>query len=78
MTHPTLPQIATHFDAHGGLWRIIPAKPHAPFFAVLGIAQGPLGPLRTYNGGDMLATIDDNAVFQGAEWAPVDEKGDRI
>lgn len=75
---PTLAQIATHFDAYGGLWRIIPANPMAPWFAVLGITQGPLGPMRTYNGGDMIATIDDNAVLQGAEWVPVDRKGDRI
>lgn len=74
---PTIAQIATHFEGHGGLWRIIPDKPQAPFFAVLGIAQGPLGPMRTYNGGDMLATAND-AVFKGAEWVPVDSKGDRV
>ena len=78
---PTLAQIASH-DAHGGLWLVIPApapqgQPR-PLFAHLGVAQGPLGPSRTYEGGDMAATIADNAALQGAEWVPVDSRGNRV
>jgi hypothetical protein len=79
---PTLAQIATHYDAHGGLWLIIPTptpegQPR-PLFACLGVAQGPLGPFRTYEGGDMFATIQDNAALQGADWVPVDSRGNRV
>jgi hypothetical protein len=78
---PTLAQIAAH-DARGGLWLVIPAptakgQPR-PLFALLGVAQGPLGPFRTYEGGDMLATIADNAALQGVEWVPVDSRGNRV
>ena len=79
---PTLAQIATHYDVHGGLWLVIPAPTSQgqprPLFALLGVAQGPLGPFRTYEGGDMLATIADNAALQGAEWVPVDSRGNRV
>ncbi len=79
---PTLAQIATHFDANGGLWLVVPRQTNAgqprPLFALLGVAQGPLGPFRTYEGGDMLATIAENAALQGAEWVPVDSRGNRI
>lgn len=78
---PTLSAIATHHDAHGGLWLVVPARTQAgqprPFFVALGIAQGPLGPFATYEGGDMRATIEE-AVFQGAEWLPVDSRGKRV
>lgn len=78
---PTLPRIATHHDTHGGLWLVVPARTVAgqprPFFAVLGIAQGPLGPFATYEGGDMVATTQD-AVFQGAEWVSVNSRGERV
>jgi hypothetical protein len=77
---PTLTQIA-HHDAHGGLWLVVPRKTEQgqplPFFALLGIAKGPMGPFATYERGDMAATIQD-AVFHGAEWVPVDSKGTRI
>ena len=78
---PTLPRIALHVDTHGGLWLVVPARTQAgqprPFFAQLGIAQGPFGPVATYEGGDMAATTQD-AVFQGAEWAPVDSRGNKV
>lgn len=80
MTTPTIAQIARH-GVHGGLWLVVPGKTvqgqPRPFFAKLGAAQGPLGPFATYEGGDMAATIQD-AVFQGAEWMPVDSRGQRI
>ena len=79
---PTLPQIATHYDAHGGLWLVIPRRTDKgqlrPRFALLGVAQGPLGPFMTYEGGDLRATIESNENLQGAEWAPVDTRGNRI
>ncbi len=79
---PTLSTVARHFDAHGGLWLVIP-RPTAdgqprPLFAVLGVAQGPLGPFITYEGGDLSATVESNENLQGAEWAPVDPRGTRI
>ena len=79
---PTLAQIARHFDAHGGLWLAVPrptddGQPR-PLFAVLGIAQGPLGPFITYEGGDLSATVESNKNLQGAEWAPVDTRGERV
>jgi hypothetical protein len=80
MTTPTLPQIACHV-ALGGLWLVVPRKTEQgqprPLFALLGVAQGPLGPFATYEGGDMAATTQD-AVFHEAEWAPVDSRGNRI
>lgn len=79
---PTLPEIQRHFDAHGGLWLVIPRRTEAgqprPLFAVLGIAQGPLGPFITYEGGDLSATVESNENLQGAEWAPVDTRGERV
>lgn len=79
---PTLPTAARHFDAHGGLWLVVPrptddGQPR-PLFAVLGIAQGPLGPFITYEGGDLSATVESNENLQGAEWAPVDTRGERV
>ena len=82
MTIPTLSTAARHFDAHGGLWLVVPQQTDKgqprPLFALLGVAQGPLGPFITYEGGDFRATIDDNEALQGAEWAPVDARGNRI
>lgn len=79
---PTLAAIAAHFDAHGGLWRIIPRRTAAgqprPLFAQLGISQGPLGPFATYEGGDLAATVNSNESLQGAEWVPVDSRGARV
>jgi hypothetical protein len=69
---PTPSAILAHWS-HGGLWRIIP-RDGAPFFAVLGIA----GKVSTYNGGDLAATVEDSNVLKGAEWLPVDRRGDRI
>lgn len=75
---PSASDILDHFRAHGGLWRIIPKATKGgqprPLFAVLGLA----GALRTYEGGDLLATVNENEALQGAEWVPVNEKGDRI
>lgn len=78
----TLSTVARHFDAHGGLWLVVPrptdeGQPR-PLFAVLGIAQGPLGPFITYEGGDLSATVESNENLQGAEWAPVDTRGERV
>jgi hypothetical protein len=82
MTTPTLSTVARHFDAHGGLWLVVPRQTDKgqprPLFALLGVAQGPLGPFITYEGGDFRATIDDNAALQGAEWVPVDTRGTRV
>lgn len=69
---PSASAIAAHWP-RGGLWRTIP-KQGAPSFAVLGIA----GNVRTYNGGDLVATVEDNQALQGAEWVPCNRKGDRI
>ena len=78
MTGPAIAAIARH-DAHGGLWLVIPAPTSKgqprPIFAQLSIAQGIRGPVATYEGGDLLATIDENAVLKGATWVPVDSKG---
>lgn len=73
MSLPSDDAIAAHAKAHGGLWRIIPRKGR-PLFAALGIAGG----MRTYEGGDLLATVEENATLHGAEWVPVDRKGDRV
>jgi hypothetical protein len=77
MTTPTHEAIAAHC-LQGGLWRIIPACTQAgqprPLFAALGIN----GNMRTIEGGDLLATVAENDNLQGAEWVPVDSKGDRI
>jgi hypothetical protein len=79
---PTLSQIAAHFDAHGGLWLIVPAATYTaqprPVFALLGVAQGPLGPMATFEGGDLRATIDENEALKGAQWTPVNSKGERV
>jgi len=82
MTTPSLSAIVTHYDLHGGLWLIIPAPTPTgqpePLFAVLGVAQGALGPFRTYRGGDLAATIESSPALQGAEWAPVTSRGERL
>ncbi len=82
MTTPTLSTVARHYDAHGGLWLVVPRQTDKgqprPLFALLGVAQGPLGPFITYEGGDLRATVESNENLQGAEWAPVDTRGNRI
>mgnify|MGYP001182187350 CR=1 FL=1 len=74
---PTLAQILAHCPA-GGLWRAIPKRTEEgqprPIFAVLGVK----GDRLTIEGGDLAATINENQNLQGAEWVPVDSKGDRI
>jgi hypothetical protein len=79
---PTLSQIAEHFAAHGGLWRIVPAATHTaqprPIFALLGVAQGPLGPMATFEGGDLAATVEENDELKRAQWVPVNSRGERI
>jgi hypothetical protein len=72
MTIPTIQDIHRHCFL-GGLWRIIPAQ-GPPLFAVLGIA----GNMCTYNGGDLASTVEDSNVLKGADWVPVDRRGDRI
>ena len=56
MTTPTLSTVARHFDTHGGLWLVVPRRTDKgqprPLFALLGVAQGLLGPFITYEGGD--------------------------
>ena len=82
MTTPTLSTVARHFDTHGGLWLVVPRRTDKgqprPLFALLGVAQGPLGPFVTYEGGDFRATVESNENLQGAEWVPVDTRGNRI
>lgn len=73
MSMPNEDAIAAHAKAHGGLWRIIPRKGR-PLFAAIGVS----GSMRTYEGGDLLATVEDSENLQGAEWVPVDRKGDRV
>ena len=77
---PTIPQIIAHGPA-GGLWRAIPKRTEEgqprPLFARLGIVQGIRGPVATYEGGDLRATIE-NTQLLGAEWVPVDSRGDRV
>lgn len=73
MSIPSEEAIRAHAGAHGGLWRVIPRKGR-PLFAALGISGG----MRTYEGGDLLATVEDSENLQGAEWVPVDRNGDRV
>lgn len=73
MSLPSEDDIKAHARAHGGLWRVIPRK-ERPLFAALSVA----GSMRTYEGGDLLATVEDNETLMGAEWVPVDRKGDRV
>ena len=74
---PTLAQIVAH-EPKGGLWRAIPARTAEgqprPILARLGVN----GDRLTIEGGDLAATINENQNLQGAEWVPVDSKGDRV
>lgn len=72
---PTNEAIKSHFT-RGGLWRIV-APLRRPFFGVLAIVQGRAGEFATYDGGDLLATVEDVPWLRKAEWVPVDSKGDR-
>lgn len=73
---PTIKAIRSHF-AQGGLWLIIPAETKAgqprPLFAQLGVSNG----RATYEGGDLRATVESNNL-QGAEWVPVNSRGERV
>ena len=77
---PALAQIA-HHAAYGGLWLVVPRKTvHGqprPFFVKLGVSISRCGDVATCEGGDLAATTQD-AVFHGAEWVPVDSRGNRI
>lgn len=75
MSLPSENAIAAHAKTHGGLWRIIPRKGR-PLFAALGVVDG----LRTFENGDLVATVyeDKTETLQGADWVPVDRKGDRV
>lgn len=81
MTTPTLTQIVRH-DVHGGLWLVVPRKTvqgqPRPFFVKLGVSTSRNGDVATCEGGDLSATIQENENMQGAEWAPVDSRGNRI
>ena len=74
---PTLAQIVAH-EPKGGLWRAKPARTAEgqprPILARLGVN----GDRLTIEGGDLAATINENQNLQGAEWVPVDSKGDRV
>jgi hypothetical protein len=79
---PDLGQIRAHFDAHGGLWRVIPKSNKAvqprPFYVLLSIHAGPIGEIGTYDGGDLAGTADDAPWIRTAEWIPVDARGERL
>lgn len=79
---PTLAQIAAHYGAHGGLWLVVPRKTvqgqPRPLFVKLGVRIARGGDVATIEGGDLAATITENQNLQGADWAPVDSRGDRI
>jgi hypothetical protein len=78
MTTPTIDQITTHQWLHGGLWLIIPARTQAgqprPLFAMLGVNTG----RPTIEGGCLRATVEENQNMQGAEWVPVNSRGERV
>jgi hypothetical protein len=78
MTSPTYDQIMSHQISHGGLWLIIPAHRNGgqprPSFAMLGIN----GHRRTIEGGCLDATIQENDNLAGAEWCPVNSRGERV
>lgn len=82
MTTPTLPEIQRHYEAFGGLWLVIPARTEAgqprPFFVRLGVSIGRKGDVATCEGGDLAATINENKNMQGAEWCPVNSRGERV
>jgi hypothetical protein len=44
----------------------------------LGVAPGPVGPFATFEGGDLAATVGENNHLHGAEWVPVDPRGNRL
>ena len=80
---PTPTQVHEHEWRYGGLWRIIPTctkegQPR-PLFAKLTASVGISEPTFIwYEGGALDATIEENANLQGAEWVPVDSRGERI
>jgi hypothetical protein len=84
-TQPTLAEVAAHVAAHGGLWRVVPPArdlvQSRPVFVRLAVVQGREGPLVSWDGGaspeDQLAR-PENAALRGAEWIPVDARGERI
>lgn len=75
---PNLEAIRAHFVINGGLWLIVPARTQAgqprPLFACLGVSGG----RATYEGGDLLATVEENENLRGAEWLPVNLRGERL
>ena len=82
MTTPTLSEIRRHYEAFGGLWLVIPRRTEAgqprPFFARLGVSIGRKGDVATCEGGDLAETIAENQNMQGAEWVPVNSRGERV
>jgi hypothetical protein len=78
---PTLAQIIAH-QPKGGLWRAIPERTEEgqprPILARLDVRIARGGDIATIEGGDLAATIAENANLQGAKWVPCDSRGDRI
>jgi hypothetical protein len=84
MSTPTLPEIRHHEAVHGGLWRAVPVpqsgKQPRPSFFMLTIGKCDIGPVARCDGGDLAGTLDDkmNAHLRGAEWIPVDSRGEKL
>lgn len=82
MTTPTLPEIQRHREAFAGLWLVIPRRTEAgqprPLFVQLGVSISRGGDVATCEGGDLAATIQENETLQGAEWCPVNSRGERV
>lgn len=83
MSTPTPDEVYAHEWKHGGLWRVIPRriddsiKP--PLCVQLTVSVGTNKPSFIWiNGVGLVATIEENNTLQGAEWVPVDWKGDRV
>ena len=78
---PSLPDIQRHHEAFGGLWLVIPARTKVgqprPLFVQLGVSIGRNGDVATCEGGDLAATIQENKNLAGAEWCPVNSRGER-
>jgi hypothetical protein len=84
MSPPALAEVASHVAAHGGLWRVAPparglVQPR-PILVRLAVVQGREGPFVSWDGGaspeDQLDR-PENAALRGAEWIPVDARGER-
>ena len=78
---PTLSEIQRHFQAFGGLWLIVPKRSASgqprPLFAQLGVRIGARSDVATIEGGDLVASVEENQNLQGAEWVPVNSRGEK-